>query len=838
MTARHSVKNRFEKSTLALLVGFAAFSLGDVETACAEETSPSASESTRLDRVVVTGTRRVGVDKLEASAPVDVITSETLHNTGVADLANALVKLSPSFSLPSTPTGGFASSLPVGAALRGLSSDQVLVLINGKRRHTGALFTRQTYNGGRGSAAVDLSLIPVSAIARVEVLRDGAAAQYGSDAIAGVINVVLRSNSEGGNINYRYSQFDQGDGQQNQYNAWKGFSLPNDGFLTLALNAGDKKSANNTDPDPRQFYNLVNGAPDPREATSPHRNWAFGSPATNDQYNFLVNGELPLNDDVAIYGFATYAHKNTVGENFFEVPRSTAVLNQSPFFKQRFPDGRIPVNVYKLEDYAGTLGTRWGTVQTGEFDLYANYGRNTVDSYDHNTINPSYGPNSPDSFFTGTRDNSQINAALDYTREIPLDFLAGPLTLSAGVAYRHEQYELDAGDPIAYTRGPLYNPSGVAGVGIPGIYSGITGEDARSISRNVKSLYLDLEASPVEKVELGLALRTEHYSDFGSTSTGKASFRYSFNDALAFRSSFGTGYRAPSLVQLGYSAFSVQTQTINGIPVDVQQRTLIADSAAAALLGGKKLKPEKSENISAGLVWRPLSNASLTFDAYQIDIADRVQLSENLTGAAVTNAFAGTPYANINNAAFFTNVLDTRTRGFEISGDYDWNIGAYGSIDFNLGYTRNKTEITKARDIVTANGTVIPALAIVGRSTQAAIEDGNPKDKLILGANWKIANWNVNLAGRRYGEWKAKVTTPSPTSLDQTFGAQTVFDLDVGYRFDGSLKGLTLNGGAQNFLDSHPDHIYARGQSVTKYSFNSPEGTYGALYYASVGYDF
>lgn len=470
--------------------------------------------------------------------------------------------------------------------------------------------------------------------------------------------------------------------------------------------------------------------------------------------------------------------------------------------------------------------------------FYVNHGVNIVESYDRNGINPSYGPDSPASYFTGERENVQTNAALDYTRNIPVSFLASPLTISTGLAWRKERYELTAGDPIAYTRGPFFNPSPVNGVGIPAIYSGITDEDERSISRDVAGTFLSIEGSPTAALDLGLAFRYEDYSDFDSTTNTKLTLRYQLTEDLAFRSSAGTGYRAPSIVQLGYSAFSVQTPVINGIPVDVQQRTLLATSEAAGLLGGKALVPEDSTNYSVGFVWNPLPKAYITVDAYQIDIDDRIQLSENLSGAVVTQAFAGTPYSNINNAAFFTNILDTQTRGIEASATYQFDLNAFGSLDVNLGYARNETEIVEARDIVTAKGVVIPSNSIVGRVNRASLEEGSPEDKIVVSLGWSLQNWKVNFSGRRYGEWTARVATPSATSQDQTFSPQTIFDLDVAYRFEQLLPGVKLSAGFQNIFNSYPDHIVGRGASVTKFSFNSPEGAYGRAWYAGAAYEF
>lgn len=333
--------------------------------------------------------------------------------------------------------------------------------------------------------------------------------------------------------------------------------------------------------------------------------------------------------------------------NFYDRPLTNSLLIQSQYFQQRFPDGRIPINIYKTTDYAATLGINHDAGE-GEIDFYVNYGVDQLKSYEDNQINPSYGPDSASYFYSGNSENAQANAALDYTRHIPVDFLASPLTLLAGVAYRWDEYSLTAGDPIAHTEGPFFNPSPVLGVGVPAIYYGITDQDERSLSRNVKGVYVSLEGSLSEQLDVGIAVRAEEYSDFGSANTAKLSLRYVFTDTLSLRSTLGNGYRAPSVVQLGYSAYSKTTPLINGVPTDVIQRTLLPTSEAAQLLGGSALKPEKSDNISLGLVWTPLDNASLTLDACHIDVSDRILLSENITWDKLAPALPVLKRASLN----------------------------------------------------------------------------------------------------------------------------------------------------------------------------------------------
>ncbi len=820
----------FQRTPLAGAIALVMGSLA-VPVFAADDTQPTAKND-RLDTVVVLGTRRSDLTALQSAAPVDVLSGEQLQQTGATDLSGALTALSPSFNFPQSPQGAFGGSIAQGASLRGLASDQVLVLVNGKRRHSSANITRQSLVNGRGAAAVDLSLIPLSAIQRVEILRDGAAAQYGSDAIAGVINIVLKENDDGGNLGYRFGGYDKGDGLQRKLSGWKGFTLPNDGFLTLSFDAGSQDPASDTNPDNRIFYPGDTSINTPREQNNRYRTWRWGAGNVSDQYNFVANSEVGIGESLTAYGFATYSHKNTDAEGFFDPP-TTLRNNYGSNALARYPDGRLPITRYGLEDYAVTGGLRWENERLGKFDLALNHGNNTLKSTDRNAINPSYGTNSPSKIYTGERENDQTNLTLDWVRDFPTDLLFKPLTLSAGLAWRKENYQLSAGEAAGWQNGPLFNTADpITGRRIPGYYSGITQVDAASLDRKVLGAYIDVEGQVTEKFQAGVAVRTEHYSDFGDTTNGKLSLRYDFTPQIAARATASTGYRAPSLVQSGMSSFSVQVVEQppgSGNFVEVQQRTLRANSPEAQALGGKALKPEESTNYSLGLVWRPLENASVTVDAYRINIDNRITLSDQLPASVVTPIFAGTPYANIQSAAFYTNVADTRTDGIELTGNYQWDLQQWGRLNLSSGFAKTDTTITGLRDVGNIKGS-----QIVGRNTQGLIEEGTPDTKLTLSANWLYENWGLTVAQRRYGEWKSlNATNPS---LDQTYSPQWVTDLDLSYTFH---KGVKVSVGAINLFDTYPDKSDgAQLYGVPKYSITSPEGAQGAFYYTSVSYDF
>ena len=767
-----------------------------------------ADEPDPLNSVVVVGSRRSDVKAVESIAPVDVISNQQIRDSGATSIGQALTSLLPSFSFPQNTNGAFAQEVPPGASLRGMASDQVLVLVNGKRRHTGSTVTRQNYSA-KGGVPVDISLLPIDAIERIEVLRDGASAQYGSDAIAGVINIVLRGSGDGGRLAYRFGEYGKGDGESNKISGWKGFSLPNDGFVTLSFDAGQAQPANDTNPDNR----LPVG--------HPYRDWRFGVGKTEDQYNLLVNSEVPLSDKVTAYGFATWSHKNSDAESSYVTStdrRNIPSVN---------PYGYWPITRYALEDYSATAGLLFDAGKNGRFDLSANYGRNEVESNVRDTLNASYGPTSPTSFYTGKRVNEQANVGLDWVREVPNEVFAAPVTVSAGVAYRWEKYALSAGEAGASENRWFPHPGG--GFYTP-LSAGITPVDAGVISRTVWGGYVDVEGKLTQKLQFGVAGRIEDYSDFGNTTNGKLSLRYDATPQVGLRGSVSSGYRAPSLVQAGYQASGVQiVQSAPGVFDAVAQRTLRADSPIAAALGGQALKPEKSKNVTLGLVLRPLQDLSVTVDAYQIEVDDRITASDNLTGANVVTALTAAGYPGVNSATFFTNVLDTRTRGIETVGRYKLDLGG-GRLDLTAGYAYNETKVTGQRSVGN-----FASSAIAGRQAIGVLEDTIPNHKFVWSARYKKGPFEATLNQRRYGEYTTRATTAAD---DQTFSSQWITDVDFGYWLSSTVR---LGVGAQNLFDSHPDKLRTTGTGpygIAKYGTSSPEGHQGAFYYANASVNF
>ncbi|MEX5583660.1 TonB-dependent receptor domain-containing protein [Pseudomonas lurida] len=760
----------------------------------------SAAQAPTLDRVVAIGTRRSDATALTSAAPVDVINAEELKQTGATSLNQALFQLLPSFNFPQNQSATRGQN-PKGASLRGLAPDQTLVLINGKRRHASAVVN---ISGGVpfiGAQPVDLDMIPISSIDHVEVLRDGASAQYGSDAVAGVVNIVLKERDSGGQVNTQLGKYAQGDGFSKTTDGWYGLGLPGDGFLTLSFN-----TLNNKPTDIGDRYVADGHLQDPR--------WGG---AGRDKFNLAANAEIGLSDQWRLYSFATFGQDKSVNNT------PPLLANNPNNVAGIYPNGTIPKYRYRYEDGALTVGTRYEDETLGRFDLSAIYGRDKHDELAFNTVNPSYGLNSPTQFDVATLVNDQTNIGLDYAKDLEVNWSSHPLTVSAGIAYRHEQYRLEEGDYESYSFG------GINGVQVGAVQaSGLTPDDAGTYKRDVGGVYVGLEHQLTDKFQVGIAGRTEHYSDFGSATTGKLSARYDFTPQVGLRATVNNSFRAPTLGQIGTSWTTTTNVDINGNPV--LTRMLPADNPAARALGAELLKPEKSTNYSLGLVLRPIENASLTIDAYQISIRDRLLYSGGISGPRAEQILQQAGFGQYTWAQFMTNAANTRTRGVDIVGKYNLDLGQYGALSLSAGYTKARTTIEKVHE--NPNG-----FDILTREARGFLEHGYPEDKLVLGATHKIGAWTIALSQTRYGEYRKYAASEANAQYDQTFAAQWNTDLDVNYAFTQQLR---LSVGANNLFDSKPDDFNTRLRQTPgqQYSYLSPSAPEGAFYYTRLSYDF
>jgi iron complex outermembrane receptor protein len=798
--------------------------------------TPPADEN--IDEVVVTGTRVATRTQYESLSPVDVLPAATLQKQGTTELAEALATAAPSLDFPRPSiTDGTDHIRP--ATLRGLAPDQTLVLVNSKRRHQSALVN---VNGsvGRGSAAVDLNAIPLAAIASVEVLRDGASAQYGSDAIAGVINLRLREAREGGDASITYGQYDTevetergrrhaDDGATLTASGWVGLPLGADGFLTLSAEYRDRDPTSRGD-----FDNRVPGSP----VTS-----RYGDGEMRDLTGY-VNAGIPLENDWQIYGWAGYQNREGNSAAF---PR---IFNDARNVPAIYPDGFLPLITTDIDDVAAGWGLK-GKLGEWDTDVSLVYGMNDVHYGVDHSLNTSYGAASQTSFDAGSMKYDQFVFNSGIVRGFDVGNLPEPLNLALGVEARREGYSIEAGEPASYDRGPIVGaPAGAQG------FPGFQPANVLDKHRTAYSAYADLEARLTRQFLASIAVRGEHYSDFGSAVTGKVAARFDFTGSFALRGNVSTGFRAPGLQQEFFT--STATNFINGVPFEVG--TFPATSAVAVTLGAKPLDAEESTNYSLGMVFR-FGGFEATIDGYRIDIDDRIVLSENLNTPQVAALIA--PFgANV--ARFFINGVDTKTEGIDVVAKYVLNTGL-GHFDFVAAGNWNSTEVeslpsTNVIDNICNGqppGCTPPVL--FGRVNTLTFEDGTPDSKINLGIDWGIlaggVDWGVNLKGTRYGEviepgtpTQAEINAGIPNSRDLPIQPDWVIDLSLSAQLLDNKLQMVL--GADNLFDQYPDRVpnnrvlpnppggtvNLNATNALGFSRYSPYGFSGRFLYARLSY--
>ncbi|GAB3026172.1 MULTISPECIES: TonB-dependent receptor [Oleiagrimonas] len=802
--------------TRSLLAGCIAAAL--MSTAHAQSTNTDNAKNkkaTELQTVVVTGTRSFDRTEADSMAPIDVLSPQDLKNTGATNLASALRTLLPSLNFPQ-PSVTDATDATQPAQLRGLSPDQTLVLINGKRQHSTAVLNT---NGslGRGSSPVDLNAIPINAIDHIEVLRDGAAAQYGSDAIAGVINVILKGGAKHGSASITGGQYDTGDGDTWHGGADGGFKLGDGGWVHLSANYMHQDPTNRAGPDPRY----------PADPTYNTVTFHYGLPQTKAK-QAAINLQYDLTPNAQLYAFSLFNKRNVSSQGFFRSLSTYA--SQYPNAVAQYPGGYLPVENSAIRDDSEVLGVR-GKVAGWNYDVSYNTGGNHWKMHTSNTWNYSLGANSPTVFQIGTLTNRENLLNADFSRDVHFPGMDAPVTVAWGLEYRHEKFEIKQGDGASYACGPVLGASGYPSCGGQ-VFSGYTPNDAGSHSRHNRSIYLDLESDLTNKFSAGLAVRNEHYSDFGGTTSWKASGRYAFNDTVAARATVSTGFRAPSLQQEYYSSTATNFVNTGSGLVPVQIRTFPVDDPAAQALGAQPLKPEKSHNYSFGLVFTPANGLYATLDAYQIDIDNRIILSGNLTGSAVQTYLMSAGFTDVGGGRFFTNAVDTRTRGADLVATYPWYLQSGSTVKFTGGMNYNKTDIRKIANNPPQLGLAGLTLPIIDRQEQGRITVGTPRTKTFVGADWSVNHWTFHSQATRYGTWTSR---GSSASSDQTFSAKVLLDLSVSY----AQSGWTFTLGGNNVTNVYPEKNDANNNyhGILTYPLTSPYGFSGAYYYGSVAYD-
>jgi iron complex outermembrane receptor protein len=821
-----------EKTVLALAIAaLCATAAAQVQAQTADDTAT----------VVVTGTRVANRSALDTTAPVDIISAETLKNTGSTELNQALSVALPSLNFPRPAlTDGTDTVRP--ATLRGMAPDQSLVLVNSKRRHASSLVNLNA-SIGRGSAAVDLNTIPSSIVKNIEVLRDGAAAQYGSDAISGVINVRLRTDRDGGEgtVTYgaRKTEYDllndvapaggtwrgpasrkRTDGQTTTVSAWKGLPLGETGFITLAAEYKDASHTERSGYDMRQLYAKRNGAYDPRELTINRFDAWYGEPELT-QKTVFVNAGNNLSGDVKVYGWSSYQLRDARSAGYFRMPQD--VRNVASIY----PDGFLPIIAPTVEDFSAAAGISW-SLGAWDMDTSLVYGQNNMHYQIENTLNASIGAASKTSFDAGGFSYNQVVYNLTGVRKFEIAGLASPLNVAVGTEARREGYELNAGEPDSWRNGGVILANGTPAASGAQVFPGFRPANASDTSRSAIGVFVDAEANITDQLLASAALREEHYNDFGSNLSGKLAGRYDFTKTFALRGSVQNGFRAPSLQQQNFT--STSTNFINGVPYEIT--TFKPNDPVAVALGAKPLKAEKSTNFSLGAVVR-LAPVSLTVDAYRINVRDRIVLSENLTSTAVRNYIVAQGFNGVGGGRFFINGVSTRTEGVDIVAGMPWNAGSAGRFDFTLAGNFNRTEVTRVP--TTAQLAALnPAPVLFDRVNVLTLEQGQPKNKIVASTNWKLNGWGVTARATRYGD----VLSPGTTqAFDFELKAKTIVDLELRYAFTPKFN-LAL--GADNLFDQYsatlPPALNTTGN--TPFSNYTPYGNSGRFVYARGNYSF
>jgi iron complex outermembrane recepter protein len=824
----------------ALVLGAAM--AGGVQAAEAE------NEATDVEAVIVTGTRTTGLRAVDSPAPITVLDSTALTRVGQTDLVQAIAQNVPSFNAQAF--GGDTANLTLSAKLRGLSPNHALVLINGKRRHGTA---NLAVLGGafQGGASADLNFISLGSVARVEVLQEGAAAQYGSDAIAGVINIILKENDSGGGVTASVGKNYNAGGDTADLTLNLGISPFANSYLNLTYQTRYHDYTFVGDVDPRVTNTTFNINSTSRLSRYPQitslDDYPYVNRITGDaEYRLNIGGYNFGVDigEVKFYSFGTYGDKYASGIQNYRVPN--LVVGRDGSIPRPF--GFSPRIVVQETDYAATGGFKGSMASGWNYDVATTYGKDEVSLYNKDSFNrslyidtstPTTPGFSPADFYNGAFIFTQWTSQIDLSRELDVGF-ADPLNLAIGAEYRRESYEIKAGDPGSYYK------EGVQA------YPGFEPTDASKSTRRSYAFYGNVAFSPTEPMKLDLAARYEHFSDFGDTFIVKATGRYDFNEMFAIRATASTGFRAPTLAEGNYSATNVSpTSAFVQLP---------PNSPAAALVGVNGLDPEKSRNYSIGFVAKPGAGITATLDVYQITIKDRVVGSATLFGSggtinlpAVRAAILASgsvldPTVTQTGINIFTNGLDTRTRGADLVVTTRTDLEDLGSIQWSLTGNWSDTKVTK----FATPPAQLQGASLFDRTSVGFLETSTPKYRAVLGALWTWNNLSVNVKESLYGpayilnnRLGCPLSLPASNCFKLNIGTTFTTDLEISYKVIEAVK-VTI--GANNLFNKFPDKINQAYRNtflaanangyVTQYPTFSAFGINGGYYYGKIAVTF
>jgi iron complex outermembrane receptor protein len=806
---------------------FAAALLTSSAAAVHAEPAPEPDAATMPQEVVVTGTRRTGIEAIESPAPVRILDASALKRVGQPDLIQSLAQNVPSFTAQAF--GGDLANLTLSAKLRGVSPNHALVLIDGKRRHTTANLAVLS-SPFQGGASADLNFIPVDAIERIEVLQDGAAAQYGSDAIAGVVNIILKKNTDGGMFGVNGGKFMDGGGDTGNFSANFGFAPSASSFVNLTAETRTHSKSDRGGIDPRAvFPPNVDNWPGILDAPGyPYVNHIHGDAS----YHLTIasfNSGIELSEAAQIYSFGTYGRKHAQAFENYRPPDRLPTI---------YPAGFSPQEETEERDYGATLGIKGKVAGDWNYDLASSYGRdlvriNTISSGNVSLFRDT--GSTPTDFHDGNFIATQWSSTFDLSRNFDVG-LAAPVNVAFGFEHRRDEYEIEAGDEAS-----RYKEGGQS-------FPGFALTDAGAHSRSNNAGYVDFALSPLEALQLDIAGRYEDFSDFGNTTVGKLTARYDFTAQFALRGTVSTGFRAPTLAEEYYSATNVgPTSAFVQLP---------PNAPAARLVGINGLKPEKSRNLSLGVVLRPAGRLTATLDAYQINIDDRIVGSGDLFGSSdgvlVSPAVNAAIAANGNvldplviagggqtGITIFSNGLDTRTRGADLVVSFPADY-SFGHIDWSLAANYNKTEITH----IAASPAELAPQSLFDKTAISDLETASPKYRTLLGAYWSLDRFSVNVRETVYGPASRWNTRSGAVFYETRIGVTPITDLEMAYQSDA----MRLSLGANNLFNRYPngtnkdllaDYWQANDNgAVSIYPTFSPFGINGGYYYAKATFTF
>ena len=883
-----------------LILGTAAVLSSALNVAGAQQaaTGATASGGTDITEVIITGTRRLDRTVTESSAPIDVLTGAELSAHPASNMLDVLSDMVPSFIVGQNSISD-ASSFVRSPSLRGLPADEMLVMLNGKRFNRSALV--QVYQGGEtelafGSQGPDLASIPAISVKSLEILRDGASAQYGSDAIAGVLNYQFRTNASGLELEGTYGRYYPGNGYKDDGDAGTiaanlGLPLAGDqGFANLSLEFSQNQQTvrNPTRPSALEFAQAFPAlAPGLPHYPGPVQQW--GTPPST-AYKAVLNSGVNLNNGDKVYFFANYGHIDTDESFNFRLPvsftgASGAKYSHHPAFNpvyldpctsantgcptggfindanqwsltSVYPSGYTPRFYGTTQEVFGTVGDK-GTTSSGmTYDVSGTMARNSLDLSLRSSVNPSLGNLSPTGFYIGKFVQQETNFNLDVTYPWKLEMLSNPVNVGAGLEWRNENYQQVLGDVASYAAGPytsqpLYDCVGTVCTPTPDPSSTTGGQlvvthstasngfggisTSVDVGQRSYAAYVDLETDVTSQLTLGVAGRYEDYTSFGSTTLGKFQIRFKVNDALALRGTVSSGFHAPTPGQSNVETLS--TTFIPGTTTQVQIGTYRVTSAAAKHYGAVPLHPEESTNYSAGFVLTPMPGLLVTVDGYQIAVRNRIGISQQFTVTQNDiNQQPALAYVGLGGTVqYFTNGFDTTTKGIDVVATYPFHLGNAGRLDTTLAYNYNKTSVDSY------NPTVINQTRIID------IEHYAPNDRVNLTFDWTKDKIGVALHQNYYGSYRDENDYPG-----QTFSSSWTTDLEFSYKVTHSITAAI---GGRNIFNALPDVVCSSSATPANCGMvnpltgglgdgeryprtGGPYGYNGAFFYARVGAKF